>query len=281
MDRRKQILSKIESIPALPSASAEVIRLVRDLDTSSSEIARAIEFDPSLTANVLRLANSAYFGFVQSVKTVKDALVRLGRNRIFQMVMATLVKKMANRPVKGYDLASGELWDHLIGTAIGSTRLAEALNLKAPDHTFTAAIMHDVGKIVLGMFVEVDAAPITELAFKEKISFELAEKQILGIDHAEIGALLLEHWNLPQELAEVVRWHHKPEDVPAEDAQVVNLVHVADMLCLMAGIGKGIDGLNYRPSKHVVSQLGLRRKIAEAVVYKIISELDEVRSLFK
>jgi len=276
---REQIIDTIPSLPSLPSASSEVIRLVRDPDVPNAKIAQTIEYDPSLTTNVLRLANSAYFGFVHKVGTVKEALFRLGTHRVFQMVVAATIGKMAQTPLRGYDLSGGDLWDHLIGTAIGSTKLAEALALKPPDYVFTAALTHDIGKIVLGTFIEVNATSIISLAHEEKISFEEAEQRILGIDHAEVGAMLLEHWNMPSNLVEVVRWHHQPENITG-DPLVVNLVHAANVTCLMAGVGASLDALTYRPKHDVMSQLGLDTGILEKVVFEIINELLSVRKLF-
>lgn len=280
MSKREDIIAGIAAVPPLPSASTEVIRLIRDPRVPSSRIAQAIEYDPSLTTNVLRLANSAFFGFPRSVSTVKEALFRLGTNQVFQLVVAATVGKMAQRPVKGYDLSGGDLWDHLVGTALGSVKLAQTLKIEVPSYTFTAALTHDVGKVVLGTFVQVNADSIRELAYERKMSFEEAEQKVLGIDHAEVGARLLEHWNLPEDLVEVVRWHHQPEHYPGKEPRAANVVHVANVLCLMAGVGAGLDALSYKPSPHAMEQLGLEMMVLDDIVYEIIQELMEARRLF-
>jgi len=280
MNKRQEIIASIAAVPPLPTASAEVINLIRDPRVPSGKIAQAIEYDPSLTTNVLRLANSALFGCPRSVSTVKDALFRLGTNQVFQLVLAATVGKMAQRPVRGYDLSGGDLWDHLIGTAIGSIKIAQALQLQVPPYTFTAALTHDVGKVVLGTFVEVDADSIRTLAHERKMSFEKAEHRVLGIDHAEVGAFLLERWNLPEYLVQAVRWHHQPEHHPG-DPLVANVVHVADVVCLMAGVGAGLDSLSYRPSSKVMEKLGLEMELLAKTGYEILSELIETRKLFK
>jgi len=280
VSQREEIIARIPSLPPLPTASTEVIRLVRDPEVPNAKIAQAIEYDPSLTANVLRLANSAYFGFVQKISTVREAIFRLGTNKVFHMVVASTIGKMSQKALRGYDLPPGALWEHLIGTAIGTTRLAKTMTTPQPDHTFTAALMHDVGKIVLGTFVEVKAEDIISLAVDEKIPFEEAELRVLGIDHAEVGACLLEHWNLPAHLVEVVRWHHRPGEYTG-DPLAVNLVHVANVTCLMAGVGAGLDAINYRPSSKAMSQLGLTMNSLDNVVYEILNELMEVQSLFR
>jgi len=160
MNKRQEIIESIAAVPPLPTASVEVIRMIQDPKVPSGRIAQAIEYDPSLTTNVLRLANSSFFGFHRSVSTVKDALFRLGTNQVFQLVVAATVGKMAQTPLNGYDLSSGDLWDHLVGTAIASVKLAQTLKIQIPSYTFTAALTHDVGKVVLGTFLEVNAESV-------------------------------------------------------------------------------------------------------------------------
>ncbi len=281
MNKRQEIIESIAAVPPLPTASVEVIRMIQDPKVPSGRIAQAIEYDPSLTTNVLRLANSSFFGFHRSVSTVKDALFRLGTNQVFQLVVAATVGKMAQKPLNGYDLSSGDLWDHLVGTAIASIKLAQNLKLEIPSYTFTAALTHDVGKVVLGTFVEVNADSIRDHAYKEKMSFEQAERTVLEIDHAEVGALLLERWNLPEDLVDVVRWHHQPEEYRGKDPRAANVVHVANVLCLMAGVGAGLDALSYKPSPHAMEQLNLDVMLLDDIVYDILGELMETRKLFK
>jgi putative nucleotidyltransferase with HDIG domain len=281
MNKRHEIIESIAAVPPLPTASAEVIRMIQDPKVPSSRIAQAIEYDPSLTTNVLRLANSSFFGFHRSVSTVKEALFRLGTNQVFQLVVAATVGKMTQTPVNGYDLSGGDLWDHLVGTAIASVKLAQTLKMEIPPYTFTAALTHDVGKVVLGTFVKVKVDSIRELAYERKMSFEKAEHRVLGIDHAEVGALLLERWELPQNLVDVVRWHHHPEHYPGEDTDAVYVVHVANVLCLMAGVGAGLDALSYKPSARVMEHLGLEVMLLDDIVYQVLSDLMETRKLFK
>jgi putative nucleotidyltransferase with HDIG domain len=214
------------------------------------------------------------------VSTVKEAFARLGTKKGFQAIFNATIDNIAERPCNGYEVSGAELWEHLIETAIASRRIAQVLNISPPEHTFTAALTHDIGKVVLGTFAEVNTETILALALEEKISFEEAEQRVLGIDHAEVGACLLEHWNLPGSLVGVVRWHHQLENI-ARDPVIVYLVHVADMICLMAGLGTAVDALSHRPSSHVMAQLGLRMNALDDIVYEVLDELMRLRTLFK
>jgi putative nucleotidyltransferase with HDIG domain len=277
MNRREEILAMIPSIPALPTAAAKVLSLLQDPHSGISDIMQAVEYDPGLTSNVLRLANSAYFAGPRKISSLREAGVLFGTSRITQLVLASAIAPVAQQEIKGYDLPPGRLLDNLVAVAIGAEELARALKIVAPPHLFTAALLHDIGKVVLGTFVEIDAGPIVELAFNEKISFDVAERSILGIDHAEIGAALLEFWKIPEEVVKAVRWHHEPEGFPG-DSLVVDLVHVADQLSIECGIGVGVDGLNYRPSQAVVERLHLKGAVAEQVTCTMLAGLGTIRS---
>jgi putative nucleotidyltransferase with HDIG domain len=277
---REKILSKLSSVTAIPTASVDLLRIVQEPDAPNSKLAQAIEYDPSLTSNLLRLANSAYFGYSRAVSTVRDAIFLLGRNEIFQLVVASVVGKMTRQSVRGYGLAPSEMWDHLMGVAVVSRRLGEALHPKIPSYTFTAGLLHDIGKIVLGTFGEVDPEPIMDLAEREQTDLTTAEQQILGIDHAEVGALLLESWNVPAYLVEVVRWHHQPDQDPGQ-ALVSGLVHVADALCIEAGIGTQANGHVRWLAGEVLQKACLETEISDAVVEQALEELEGLRDIFR
>jgi len=278
MNQRAQVLQKIRSIPALPAASSAVAELLRDPEVEIDDVVRAIEFDQSLTSNVLRLANSAYFAGPRTIGSVRDAVVRLGMNRIFQLVIMTAITPMVREEVHGYDLAPGKLLEHSIAVAVGAEELALELKLHPPLYTFTAGLLHDIGKVVLGTFLEADAESILALAYGENVSFEEAEQDVLGINHAEAGAVLLDTWNLPSGIVDVVRFHHAP-DFFGGGVLPVDLVHVASNIASEVGFGRGVDSLRYRMSPNVISRLQYRPSMAESIACKMVAGIDEFRDL--
>ncbi|MBI5095375.1 MAG: HDOD domain-containing protein [Candidatus Hydrogenedentes bacterium] len=279
MNTRETILTQVRAVPGLPVATTEIVRMLEDPDVEIGSVVRAIEHDPGLTSNVLRMSNSAYFAGPRSIGSVRDAIVRLGLNRVFQLALAASVAPMAGAPLKGYDLSAGDLLDHSIAVALGAEKLAQALGLRPPPYTFTAALLHDLGKVILGTFIEIDAKPIIALAFEHQVSFETAEEQVLGINHAEVGAVILEQWNLPAPVVDVVRWHHQPDQHQGETL-ALDLIHIADSLATLSGIGAGKDGLNYRPSKESVTRLHITTRVNEEVVSHMLVELEELRNVF-
>lgn len=277
MKQRDAILEKVREIPALPTAVSEILAMVQDPEVGVAEVMAVVERDPNLTVELLRLSNSAYFGGGREIATLRDAGVVLGLNRVLQLILATAVFPVVRQPIRGYDMAPGQLLEHSVAVAVGAETLAASLQRNAPPQTFTAGLLHDIGKIVLGTFLEVDAAPILALAREKGIPFDAAEREILGIDHAEAGAALLAAWSIPSTIVEVVQWHHAPEGV-AGDKTVVDLVHMADLLVTQCGVGMGIDGLSYRPNPQTLERLQLDHRAAEKVALSLYLDFSRLRN---
>jgi len=280
MTERKAILAQVNSVPSLPSVVLELRKYLNDPDVSFDQLAKVIEYDPGLTANVLQLANSAYFGWSRTIKTVKEAITRLGTNRIFQMVLCMSVAPLVRKPIKGYDTDGEGLWKHSIATAICAEQLVATLDLPDMDEAFTAGLLHDMGKVVLGTFVEVDDEPIREIVKSDNLSFNEAEQMVLGIDHAEVAGELLKAWNLPDGVVESARCHHQPHHADPKYQQIVDVIHVADFLCISFGFGVGCDGLQYRLNEASSSRLGLKINQAEAIGSKVMIGVAELGSMF-
>ena len=280
MSERETILARIQTVPSLPSVVIKLRQYLNEPDVNFDALARMIEYDPGLTANVLQLSNSAYFGWSRSIRTVKEAIVRLGTNRIFQMVLCMSVAPLVRKPIKGYDMDSEGLWRHSIATAICAELVDAELELDCRGEAFTAGLLHDMGKIVLGTFVEVDDEPIKEVMRMDSLAFNEAEQMVLGIDHAEVAAELLRTWNLPDDVSDAVRWHHQPSRAEENRRELADLVHVADILCMDFGFGGGADGLRYRLDKSASERLGLGVGIAEKVGAQIMVAVNELDSMF-
>jgi putative nucleotidyltransferase with HDIG domain len=276
MSRRDEILSQVDTVPSLPAVVCQLQEYLDDPEVNFDHLARLIECDPGLTANVLQLANSAYFGWQGGIGSVRDAICRLGTKRIFQMVLCMSVAPMVRKPVKGYDLDAGNLWQHSVAVAICAEKIAAKRRPKVQPHAFTAGLLHDVGKVLLGTFVEVDDAPIKELVELDNLTFNEAERMVLGVDHAEVGAHLLEKWNLPTEVAIVTRWHHEPGRIEDELLPLVDLIHVADVICLDGGWGLGRDGLQYRLDEAAVTRLDLRSSDVDEAVAQVMTGLEDL-----
>ncbi|MFN2369832.1 MAG: HDOD domain-containing protein [Candidatus Krumholzibacteriia bacterium] len=273
------ILRQIRNVPSLPSVVIRIRQYLNDPDVSFDALAKVIEHDPGLTANILQLANSAYFGWSRRIKTVKEAITRLGTNRIFQMVLCMSVAPLVRKPIKGYDMEADALWEHSFATAIFAEKMVQALKVRGREEAFTAGLLHDMGKVVLGTFIEVDDHPIKELVALEGLPFDEAERRVLGMDHAEVAAELLASWNLPEEVVAAARWHHNPA-LAEQHQQIVDIVHLADALAMRAGWGGGVDLGLYRVDEPAMVRLGLTADLAAELTAKVEPEFHEMRDLY-
>jgi putative nucleotidyltransferase with HDIG domain len=274
MLKEHPIAAQVEKFPGMPGAAVKLLALVEDPGVSVPQIESILRQDPGLTANLLRLANSAYFGIPSKVGSVRQAVILLGLKRVVQMVIAVCTSALMDQTVPGYDLPAGELWRHSLAVSVAAEGLVRELKLDAAEEIFTAALLHDVGKIVLGQFVQENYAKIA-LALEQGLAFETAESIVLGTNHAEIGAQVLSKWSLPAGIVHAVRWHHEPEKAEQPDP-MLDVVHVANMLCLMIGIGVGRDGLNYQPSPVVTRRLGLTTAHLEKVASQTLQWANEL-----
>ncbi|MDX1709118.1 MAG: HDOD domain-containing protein [Desulfobacterales bacterium] len=276
MDARK-IAAAIKSFPSMPGTAVKLLALIDDPAMRVSQIEEILRHDPGLTANVLRLANSAYFGIPSKIGSIRQAVILLGLKRLIQMVIAACVSAIMDKPVPGYDLPPGELWRHSIAVSVAAEGLVKELKIETAEEIFTAALLHDVGKLVLGEFVKDDFRKI-ETAVSEGVSFEKAETMALGTNHADVGAEILTRWSLPAEIVNAVQWHHEPEAADQTNT-MLDIVHVANFMSLMIGIGIGRDGLQHQPSAAVSERLGLKPAHLEKVASQTmqwVTELSEV-----
>ena len=268
------ILAKVKSFPTMPGAGAKMLALLEEPETSVSEIEDVLRYDPGLTANVLKLANSAYFGIPSKIGSLKQAVILLGLKRLMQLVVASCVSAIMDKSVPGYDLPAGDMWRHSIAVSLAAEALVKGKKKVDKEDFFTPALLHDVGKLVLGAFVKEELEAIESIAAKG-VPFVVAENMILGTDHAEIGARILAQWNLPADIINAVRWHHDPDSSDVSNVQV-DVVYLANLLCQIPhtsaqGVGHAIE-----LSPAVIERLGIQLDQFEAISEKVARWVDEL-----
>lgn len=263
----------------MPSVAARLLELLRDADSPTAEVENILRSDPGLTANILKMTNSAYFGLANRIGSIRQAILLLGWKRLYQLVVASCVSAILDKSVPGYDLPAGELWRHSIAVSAAAEGLAKELRISGADEIFTAGLLHDLGKMILGKFVQQDLVKIDFEAY-QNLSFEKVEQAVLGTDHAEIGAIIMEKWKLPTDLIAAVRWHHEPENAPSP-TQMGDVVHVADFISLMIGVGVGREGLQYEPSKIVTRRLGIHIGHIEKIASQTVEWISELTTSFQ
>lgn len=255
MINKSEILNRIHQIPPMPQISRMILALVNNPRSSASDIVEIVRNDQALTANVLKLCNSAYFGLRRKIDSLSTAVVLIGHRHLVELVMISNCIHIFRGGHNGHMPAQNQLWMHSISTALLSQILLKRLGYP-PDHAiYTAALLHDVGKIILHEHMGAKYGPVLDMATEQKVSYHSAERELLGTDHAEIGGYLMQAWNLPENIVDGIQSHHAPRSFfdPRDISSVVNL---CDLICLKAGLGRdALDSDKESLSKVVGTQL--------------------------
>ncbi len=276
-DNLSRIMRQVKSFPGMPTTAAKLLPLLRDPDSSIARIEDLIKYDPGLTANLLKLTNSAYFGLPSRISSVRQAILLLGRKRLLQLVTTMCMSGLMKKSVPGYDLPQGGLWRHSVAVAVAADRLVQSLKITRADEVFTAALLHDIGKMILGDYVQEDLKSIQEMAVKG-ISFEVAEYMVLGTNHADIGARILKSWSMPEELVHAVAWHHDPDQCQ-ENCRLSDLVHVANIAVRGIDWDKRTDDSYPEASTKVLDRLGLDPSGIAALAEQTVQEMAKLTDI--
>lgn len=272
------IVNSIRELPTLPDAVARLSKMVRDSRSTASDFEKVIRPDPALTANLLKLANSAFFGFTRKIESVRQAVSLMGVKRVYELAAGGAFSGMIPDPLPGYQMKASDFWRHCIAVAILSEKLAQKLKIKAPDMTFTAGLLHDIGKLVIGKYVaEHENEILSKMKENSHLNFVAAEQNVIGSDHTDIGQILAEKWNLPSSVCQSIRWHHTPNECPeGVDQNLVDLVHTANNLAHILGFGADVGGLRRRVDEEVVKRLKITPEIIDTISALCIGEIEEM-----
>ena len=277
MKINKRILKSIKTLPPFPVTIQKVMALAGDPDSSLTELAAVIRLDQAITANILRICNSAYFGLRRPVDNVNDAIMHMGKKNVLRAVVAAGLSRYF-RTTKGYDMKGGELWEHAVAVALMSQICAARISRPDDPRLFTAGVLHDIGKMVMGEFVHEAWQKIQELTERQKYSFLEAEQEVLGVNHAELGGEIALIWKFPDEILKAIAFHHRP-DLLADGDAVPWIVYLSNQVCHVMGIGVGTDALAYRAVGDVAGRFGLKQRDLEDMMAQLHKSLQDAREL--
>ncbi len=269
------IISTFDRLPALPGAVNRVVSMLSSGEYDMGELESVISTDEALTSAVLRIGNSAAYGTPGKTFALKQSLVRLGSATLMKLVLEQEMTQVFEVAGAGYGLRRHAMWRGSVGGAVVAEKIASDSKFTDPNLCFVCALLRDIGKLAIDAYLCGDNAPQAD----PDEDYLNQERSAFGFDHAEVGRLLAQNWNLPDRIADAIGFHHTP---PAPDDQthdvLFDIVHAADVVCLWSGMGIGCDGLNYRVAEHVKQAYLPHRKVAEeymAFAWTRISEIED------
>jgi HD-like signal output (HDOD) protein len=287
---KQLLLQRLDGLHQIPTIPAVLVPLLRYLEQPVEQldvqkVTELLAQDKSLAAQCLQMANSPLFGRWQKVESLRGAVVSLGFHHVSDIAMSCGVLSIL--PGGKSSLDPVVFWEHSLGCALVCRHLARKINLADPGKAYLAGLLHDLGIIVNLWVLPQEFRKAFEIAKAEGIPLHEAEQRVLGFTHCDSGRMLAERWALAPDLIEVVTHHHTPEK-SSHDAELVALVHIADLLCRMGGLNYGYVeerqvNLFEDPGFEVLARDSASLKSFDwaRLTFELDSYLDEVHSLVR
>ena len=224
------ILNHSGELPALPKAACHIMAVIEDPSTTATKLEQALAMDQALTAKVLRIANSPFYGAVREITTVSEAIVRLGFVAIRNWTLVTAARSVFLSP--GAGMLYQKIWRQSVMSAMAGQLVAQAIGRSNPDSVFIGGLMQNIGQLVLARSNPELFQEILNDSSERGLPYHIVERDRLGFDHGELGALLIKEWNLSQELEEAVRWHHRFEEEGAKSDRIAAMIALGEEIAL-------------------------------------------------
>ncbi len=270
-----KIIAGIDDLPTLPRTVLKITELINDPKSSAQDLARIITDDQVLTARLLKLVNSSFYGFPQRISTVTNAIVLLGFDAIRSLLLTTSVFDLFAGRSRKRKRDQEKFWDHSLGCAVGAKVIGNFLRHDKIEELFVSGLLHDIGKIVEMLFMPSEFAKVVATVHKGNILMVTAENQVLGYNHAEIGKLLAEKWNLPAKLVQVIAHHHQP-NLAGSFILEASIVHLADIFCRALNLGSGGDNKIPPLNKLAWQSLKIKTSALESIMETMQDEFSDI-----
>ena len=268
------IVKKVSAIATLPEVTAQIIRTVEDPRSSAQQLHKIVSHDPALVSRILKVANSAFYGLPGQIASVERAIVLLGLNGVKNIAVAASLGQLFRGAALCDGFAARDLWTHCIAVAVAARDLARGMKWNCADEAFLAGLLHDIGVLVSLQLYPDKLRAVCEAAKLGQTPFCELERQMIGIDHQQLGAALAEHWKVPRPCQMVTGHHHQPTTLAEQGRQLVAAVYVADTLCCQTKHGFNLTALQQPLTDQMLSEL----QIDSMAVTNTRSRLDSLVS---
>ena len=277
----KDKLRRLRTLPAMPGTVVRLLHALNNGELPIADLERTVRTDQAISAAVLRAANSVLEGAAGRVFTLKESVTRLGMRKLHKIVIAHQSSPVLCNGGRAYGLVAGELWRGAIGGAIAAELIARKTGLLDPAVAFVGGLLRDIGKSAMDLLIApADVLRATRGRKEGQTQLQL-EREVFGTDHAELGGELARLWMLPERLARCIALHHQPPDDEKQTDVLIDIVHCGDLLCVLLGLGAGLDGLAYVLSDGARRRIGLEREHGENYLRDLRVQLDMATAEFE
>jgi len=274
-------LTAVKDLPTLPTVLTRLRNALEDEKMGAEGIARIISEDPTLTSQILRVVNSAYFaGKGGRITSVQYAVSRLGMREINRICSVLAVIDTFKHI--GPHLDHREFWKHSVMTGITARIIYRFLRKPlylVEDEAYVAGLLHDVGILILDHYFPAYYMRTRQQAQQEKKPYDLVERETMDMDHGEVGGLVLNLWNLPPAVVQAVNWHHRPDMADTQHRSLVSIVTLADSICRELAIGEPMEGAIVSGDSQNLEAIGLSSDQLPLIKEKVKEEEAQCQSL--
>lgn len=274
------IINQTVEIATLPEVTLRIIEVVQDPRSTAHDLHKIVSNDPALSARVLRVVNSAFYGLPGQIGSIDRAIMMLGLNAVKNIAIAASLAKMFKKGAICDDFTGKDLWMHSVAVGATNKLITNAIGLALPDEAFLAGLIHDLGLVAIMQSQSQKLLEIVQMA-KAGIPFRKAEDQVLGTNHQEIGMALAAKWKFPRSFQYVSGYHHNPTDLARENRLLAMVTHVSDLLSSQKQFGVTLTVETEEISAEALEEIGLTRDQLDEIHNLIEEELEIVRSLIE
>lgn len=273
-----EIVKSIEKLPATPQVLPRLLTVLRDPEASADEIVEIIRLDPTLAAQLLKVAGSGYYAVPSGNTDLMRAVSHIGLSETYKIVSGIIGQDIASRPVDAYEIEGSQLWESAIAGAISMEMIARRTH-QDPVDAYTTGLFHNLGKLIINDTAGDRYEHVFEMLEREQCCQSDAEREILGYDYAEVGAILLEHWGFNESVFMPVRFQLQPLATETSRESAC-MLHTS--LFLLAGIGMahGRDAYAFRLVEDALALLYLGQDDVEQMMIDVLNRVSEINQMF-
>jgi HD-like signal output (HDOD) protein len=276
----RDAINSVTELATLPEVTAQIIATVEDPNGSAGKLHKIIATDPALSARILKVMNSAFYGVSGKVGSVERAIVLLGSNAVKNIALAASLGQMFRGVKLGEGFTARDLWAHCVGVGITARHLHCMLRMPAPDEAFVAGLIHDAGILIELQLWPEKLRQICSACKNGGADFCETERKILGVDHQTLGQVLAKQWHFPAYCQEVAGYHHRPTAVDEQDRKLVGIVHLADVLCCQSGPGFNLTAAGQPIDPAILASLGVDGPQLESLKAGLAERVADAMAVF-
>jgi len=279
---QEELQKIVKSVPMLSPSASQLLQITSQADHDLIDVINLVRNDANLTARLLKIVNSAAFGLVSTVTSIDRAISYLGERIIVGIAIGDCAGKLFEKELSGYESAGGDLWKHDLRAAIAAREVVTQSGVDiSPELAFTAGLLHDIGKSLISDYLQGSVTDAIEMITTEEgLDYLDAEEKLVGFDHTRAGYELAKAWQLPDELAEVIRYHHEPAKAKEEYRALVYAVHLGDNIAMMGGFGTGSDSMRYKLDQQYTDYIKMGPKTLATIMLNVDIEFEKLESSF-